>query len=117
MTGDPVMTSRQAETRRQKAITAGTSDFQGIAAHEISKVLGRLGLSGETIGTTANSSSLIVSVVGLQLLDVIGYDLAMPSAAAAAASVRRESSVLDKAKRLSGPAGTWKHAALCDLYE
>ena len=41
------------------AITAGTFDFQGIAAHEISEVMGRLGLSGGSVGTTANSFSLI----------------------------------------------------------
>ena len=41
------------------AIAAGTYDFQGIAAHEISEVMGRLGLSGGTVGTTANSFSLI----------------------------------------------------------
>ena len=41
------------------AIAAGTYDFQGIAAHEISEVMGRLGISGGTIGTTANSFSLI----------------------------------------------------------
>ena len=40
-------------------IAAGTYDFQGIAAHEISEVLGRLGISGGTIGSTANSYSLI----------------------------------------------------------
>jgi hypothetical protein len=40
-------------------ITAGTFDFKGIAAHEISEVMGRLGLSGGTVGTTANSFSLI----------------------------------------------------------
>jgi hypothetical protein len=40
-------------------ITAGTFDFQGVAAHEISEVMGRLGLSGGTVGTTANSFSLI----------------------------------------------------------
>lgn len=40
-------------------IAAGTFDFQGIAAHEISEVMGRLGLSGGTIGTTPNSFSLI----------------------------------------------------------
>ena len=131
------------------AITAGTFDFQGIAAHEISEIMGRLGLSGGSVGTTANSFSLIdnfsytgpgtkglrggpgnnfsidngttllklfndptvnhldsrdwapgtndafnqfsapgvvnpVSAVDLQLMDVIGYDLVMPSAAAAA---------------------------------
>jgi hypothetical protein len=131
------------------AIAAGTFDFQGIAAHEISEVMGRLGLSGGTVGTTANSFSLIdnfsytapgtkglrggpgnhfsidngrtllklwndptangfdsrdwapgandsfnqfsdpgvvnpVSAVDLQLMDVIGYDLAVPSAAVAA---------------------------------
>ena len=41
------------------AIAAGTYDFQGIAAHEISEVMGRLGLSGGKVGTTANSFSLI----------------------------------------------------------
>ena len=41
------------------AIASGTYDFQGIAAHEISEVLGRLGLSGGTVGTTTNSFSLI----------------------------------------------------------
>ena len=40
-------------------IAVGTFDFQGIAAHEISEVMGRLGISGGTIGTTANSFSLI----------------------------------------------------------
>jgi hypothetical protein len=37
------------------AIAGGTYDFQGIAAHEISEVLGRVGLSGGTIGGRANS--------------------------------------------------------------
>jgi hypothetical protein len=41
------------------AIAAGTFDFQGIAAHELSEVMGRIGLSGGTFGTTANSFSLI----------------------------------------------------------
>ena len=41
------------------AITPGTFDFQGVAAHEISEVMGRLGLSGGTVGTTGNSFSLI----------------------------------------------------------
>lgn len=41
------------------AITAGTYDFKGIAEHEISEVLGRLGISGGTIGSFANSYSLI----------------------------------------------------------
>jgi hypothetical protein len=40
-------------------IASGTFDFQGVAAHEISEVMGRLGLSGGTVGTTANSFSLI----------------------------------------------------------
>ena len=40
-------------------IAAGTYDFQGIAAHEIAEVMGRLGLSGKTVDTTANSFSLI----------------------------------------------------------
>jgi hypothetical protein len=41
------------------AIAAGTYDFQGIAAHEISEVMGRVGLSGGTVGATANSFSLL----------------------------------------------------------
>jgi hypothetical protein len=41
------------------AITPGTFDFQGIVAHEISEVMGRLGLSGGTVGTIGNSFSLI----------------------------------------------------------
>ena len=40
-------------------IAGGTFDFQGIAAHEISEVMGRLGLSGETFNGTKNSFSLI----------------------------------------------------------
>ena len=41
------------------SITNGTYDFKGVAAHEISEVLGRLGISGGTIDSTANSFSLI----------------------------------------------------------
>lgn len=41
------------------AITAGTFDFQGVAAHEISEVMGRLGISGGTIGSFTNSYSVI----------------------------------------------------------
>ena len=41
------------------AIAPGTFDFQGIAAHEITEVMGRLGLSGGKVGNTANSFSLI----------------------------------------------------------
>jgi hypothetical protein len=41
------------------AVAAGTYDFQGIATHEISEVLGRLGLGGGTIGTATNSYSLV----------------------------------------------------------
>jgi hypothetical protein len=37
----------------------GFYDFQGVAAHEIAEVLGRLGLGGGTIGSTTNSYSLI----------------------------------------------------------
>jgi hypothetical protein len=37
----------------------GTYNFQGIAAHEISEVMGRLGISGGTIGSFSNSYSLI----------------------------------------------------------
>jgi len=40
-------------------VAAGTYDFQGVAAHEISEVLGRLGIGGGTIGSTTNSYSLI----------------------------------------------------------
>jgi hypothetical protein len=40
-------------------IAAGTYDFKGVAAHEISEVLGRLGISGGTISGFANSYSLI----------------------------------------------------------
>ena len=40
-------------------VAAGTYDFQGVAAHEISEVLGRLGISGGTIASTPNSYSLI----------------------------------------------------------
>jgi hypothetical protein len=40
-------------------VAAGTYDFQGVAAHEIAEVLGRLGLGGGTIGSTTNSYSLI----------------------------------------------------------
>jgi PEP-CTERM motif-containing protein len=38
---------------------AGTFDFRGVALHEISEVMGRLGLSGGTIGANPNSYSLI----------------------------------------------------------
>jgi hypothetical protein len=40
-------------------VAAGTYDFQGVAAHEISEVMGRLGISGGTIGNNPNSYSLI----------------------------------------------------------
>ena len=40
-------------------IAAGTFDFRGLAAHEISEVMGRLGLSGGTVDSTANSFSLV----------------------------------------------------------
>ncbi len=40
-------------------IAAGTYDFQGVCAHEITEVMGRLGLSGGTIGSSPNSYSLI----------------------------------------------------------
>lgn len=40
-------------------IAAGTFDFQGIAAHEISEVMGRLGLSGGTLQDKKKSFSLI----------------------------------------------------------
>lgn len=38
---------------------AGTYDFRGVALHEITEVMGRLGLSGGTIGANPNSYSLI----------------------------------------------------------
>lgn len=38
---------------------AGVYDFQGVAAHEISEVLGRLGIAGGTIGNSTPSYSLI----------------------------------------------------------
>jgi hypothetical protein len=41
------------------AIAPGTYDFQGVAAHEIAEVMGRLGLSGGTIGANPNSYSLL----------------------------------------------------------
>ena len=37
----------------------GTYDFRGIAAHEMTEVMGRLGISGGTIGSGANSYGLI----------------------------------------------------------
>ncbi len=40
-------------------IPAGSYDFQGIAAHEITEVMGRLGVSGGTLGSTTDSFSLI----------------------------------------------------------
>ncbi len=40
-------------------IAAGTYDFQGIAAHEISEVMGRLGLCGGGMNPTSKSVSLI----------------------------------------------------------
>jgi hypothetical protein len=40
-------------------IAEGSFDFQGIAAHEISEVMGRIGLSGGMVGNTNNSFSLI----------------------------------------------------------
>jgi hypothetical protein len=40
-------------------IATGTFDFQGIAMHEISEVMGRFGISGGTIGSFNNSYSLI----------------------------------------------------------
>lgn len=39
-------------------IAAGTYDFQGVAAHEISEVMGRIGLMGATIGNNPNSFDL-----------------------------------------------------------
>lgn len=41
------------------SVAPGTFDFQGVAAHEISEVLGRLGLSGGTVGSTTNSYSML----------------------------------------------------------
>jgi hypothetical protein len=41
------------------AIAPGTFDFQGVAAHEISEVMGRLGLSGGSISAPTNDFTLI----------------------------------------------------------
>jgi len=40
-------------------IAPGTYDFRGIVAHEISEVMGHLGISGGTIGSFPNSYSLV----------------------------------------------------------
>ena len=40
-------------------IAAGTYDFQGLAAHEISEVMGRIGLKGAIISGHANSQSML----------------------------------------------------------
>jgi hypothetical protein len=40
-------------------ITPGTFDFEGVALHEITEVMGRLGISGGTIGASPNSYSAI----------------------------------------------------------
>ena len=40
-------------------VGTGTYDFKGLAAHEISEVLGRLGIGGGTLDTTTNSYTLI----------------------------------------------------------
>jgi hypothetical protein len=39
-------------------IAPGTYDFQGVAAHEMTEVMGRIGLMGATIGTAVNSYDL-----------------------------------------------------------
>lgn len=56
------------------SILSGTYDFKGVAAHEISEVMGRLGLSGGTIGSSVNSYSLIdnFSYTGLGVKGVGG---------------------------------------------
>jgi hypothetical protein len=41
------------------SVASGTYDFKGVAAHEMSEVMGRLGISGGTIGSHTNSYSLI----------------------------------------------------------
>ncbi len=46
-------------TTNNGPIAAGTYDFRGVALHEIAEVMGRLGLSGGTIGQNTNSFSLI----------------------------------------------------------
>jgi PEP-CTERM motif len=46
-------------TTNNGPIAAGTYDFRGVAAHEITEVMARLGLSGGTIGNNVNSYSLI----------------------------------------------------------
>jgi hypothetical protein len=40
-------------------VTAGTYDFNGIALHELTEVMGRYLFAGETIGTAANSYNLL----------------------------------------------------------
>ena len=40
-------------------VSAGTYDFKGVVLHEISEVMGRLLLTGGTIGSTANSYSMM----------------------------------------------------------
>jgi PEP-CTERM motif len=40
------------------AIAAGTIDFMGVAAHEISEVMGRIGISGGTVGGTVSYTLL-----------------------------------------------------------
>jgi hypothetical protein len=40
-------------------VASGSYDFRGVAAHEISEVLGRLGIGGGTVDTTTNSYSLL----------------------------------------------------------
>jgi hypothetical protein len=46
-------------------VAPGTYDFQGIAAHEISEVLGRLGLGGGTVNTSGGAVLNSYSVVDL----------------------------------------------------
>jgi hypothetical protein len=41
------------------SIAAGTSDFEGVAAHEIAEVMGRIGLKGNTVGSSTNSYTLL----------------------------------------------------------
>jgi hypothetical protein len=49
-------------------IAAGTFDFQGIAAHEISEVLGRLGLGGGTTGANSLIDLFSYSGAGIRVL-------------------------------------------------
>ena len=56
--GDDNLWRRKPVQRPPGPVAAGTFDFQGIAAHELTEVMGRLGLMGATIGSFGNSYDL-----------------------------------------------------------